>query len=148
MGLPSLRARDLPRAWRFALIGALASLPFALLINWMPNSEATIGGSIMTVGAFIAGVIAVSRSTDADAAGVRAGILGGVVGVSMFIVIVASDVLSGSPASWSVSRVVFFGFASVLFLFVAPIFGLVFGRVGGWVTNTAVSLLGTGTTAS
>jgi peptidoglycan/LPS O-acetylase OafA/YrhL len=148
MGLPSLRARELPRAWRFALIGALASLPIAVLINWIPNSEATIGGSIMIVGAFIAGVIAANRSTDADAAGIRAGSLGGVVGVATFLVTVASDVLSGSSASWPVSRVVFFGFASVLFLFVAPIFGLVFGRVGGWVANTAVSLLGTGTTAS
>jgi hypothetical protein len=145
---PSFRTRALPTAWQFALIGALASLPIAVLINWMPNSEATIGGSIMIVGAFIAGVITASRSTDADAAGVRAGSLGGVVGVATFLVTVASDVLSGSSASWPVSRVVFFGFASVLFLFVAPIFGLVFGRVGGWVANTAVSLLGTGTTAS
>jgi hypothetical protein len=148
MARPSLRTRTHPRAWRFALVGALASLPVAVLINWVPNSEATIGGSIMVVGAFIAGVIAASRSTDADAAGFRSGFLGGVVGVATLLVTVASDALTGSPASWSVSRVAFFGFASVLFLFVASIFGLVFGRVGGWVANTVVSLLGTGTNAS
>ena len=93
----------------------------------------------MIVGAFIAGVITANRSTDAAAAGVRAGILGGIVGVATFLVTVASDVLSGSSASWPVSRVVFFGFASVLFLFVAPVFGLVFGRVGGWLGNALVS---------
>ena len=139
MARPSLPARAVPSSWRSALIGALASLPVAVLINRVPNSEATIGGGIMIVGAFIAGVIAANRSTDAAAAGARAGILGGVVGVATFLVTVASDVLSGSSASWPVSRVVFFGFASVLFLFVAPVFGLVFGRVGGWLGNALVS---------
>jgi hypothetical protein len=148
MSLPSFRTRHLPTAWQFALIGALASLPIAVLINRLPNSEATIGATIMIVGAFIAGVTAASHSTDADAAGIRAGSLGGVVGVATFIVTVVSDVLSGSSASWPVSRVVFFGFASVMFLFLAPIFGLVFGRVGGWVATTAVSLLGIGTSVS
>jgi len=148
MSLPSLRTRALPTAWQFALIGALVSLPIAILINRMPNSEATIGATIMIVGAFIAGVTAASRSTDADAAGARAGILGGVLGVATFLVTVASDALSGSLATWSVSRGVFFGFASVLFLFVASIFGLVFGRVGGWVATIAVSLLRNDTNAS
>jgi hypothetical protein len=71
--------------WQQALIGALASLPVAIIFNWVPNSEATISGSIMIVGAFIAGVIATNGSTEPDAAGFCTGLLAGVVGVSSFI---------------------------------------------------------------
>ncbi|MFB9804983.1 DUF5518 domain-containing protein [Haladaptatus pallidirubidus] len=132
MMLP-LRVRTLSTAWGFALIGALASLPVAAVINWLPNSEATIGGGTMTIGAFIAGVIAVIRSADPDAAGLRAGFLDGVLAVLTFIVTV------GTAVAWPLSRVVFFVFASGLILCVAPIFGLGFGRVGGWVANTVAS---------
>ncbi|WP_313692942.1 DUF5518 domain-containing protein [Halorarum halobium] len=84
---PSL-LRTTPSAWRFALIGAVASLPIAAMINWLPNSEATIGGGIMVIGAFIAGGIAVIRSRDPDDVGFRAGFLGGVVAVLTLIVTV------------------------------------------------------------
>lgn len=139
------RARALPAAWRFALVGAIASLPVTVLINRMPNSGATISGSIMIVGGFIAGVVATNRSTDPDAVGLRTGLLAGVVGVSTFVVTVVGDSLGGSTVAWPLSRVVFFVFAGVLFLFVASVFGLVCSRVGGWVADTLVSLSRAGT---
>jgi hypothetical protein len=148
MSPSSLRARALPSAWRFALVGAVASLPVAVVLNRTPNSEATVGGSIMIVGAFVAGVIATNRSTAPDAAGFRAGLLAGVVGVSSLVVRAVSDALGGSAAAWPLSRVGFFVFAGVLFLFVAPLFGLVCGRVGGWMTTTVVSLVRTATNES
>jgi hypothetical protein len=76
--------------WQQALIGALASLPVAVIFNWVPNSEATISGSIMVVGAFMAGAIATNGSTERDAAGFCTGLLAGVVGISSFIVKVGS----------------------------------------------------------
>ncbi|MFC7028961.1 hypothetical protein ACFQJ5_17260 [Halomicroarcula sp. GCM10025324] len=120
MSLPSLRTYTLSVAWRFAILGALVSLPLSVVVNWLPDSEATVGGGIMIIGAFIAGVIAAIR---------RAGFLGAVVGVVTFLFTV------GTTTVWPLSRVVFFVFASGLVLCVAPIFGLVFGRVGGLIAN-------------
>ena len=73
--------RTIPSLWRFALIGALVSLPATVVVNWLPASEANIAGSIIIFGAFIAGFIAATRSTEPDAAGFRAGLLGGIVAV-------------------------------------------------------------------
>jgi hypothetical protein len=129
MSLPSLRTDTLSVAWRFAILGALVSLPITVVVNWLPDSEATVGGGIMIIGAFTAGVIAAIRSTDSGAAGLRAGLLGAVVGVITFLFTV------GTTTVWPLSRVVFFVFASGLVLCVAPIFGLVFGRVGGLIAN-------------
>jgi hypothetical protein len=136
------RVHTLPPAWRFALIGALASLPVIALLNLLPNSEATVGGGIMIIGAFIAGVLAAIRSSDPSAAGLRAGFIGGVLGLLIFIV------TTGTTATWSLSRVVFIVFASGLVVCVAPLFGFGFGRVGGWVANTVGSRWTTSADAS
>jgi len=127
------RIHTLPPAWRFALIGALASLPVIPILNRLPNSEATVGGGIMIIGAFIAGVLAAIRSLDPSAAGLRAGFIGGTLGLLIFIV------TTGTTATWSLSRVVFVVFASGLVMGVAPLFGLGSGRVGGRVVNTVRS---------
>lgn len=142
---PSL-LQAVPSAWRFALIGTLASLPVAAVINLLPNSEATLGGGVMIVGAFIAGVIASVRVTDPDAAGLRAGFLGGVLGVCSFTV-TAVGTASGTAAAWPLSRVVFWVFAVVLVLCASPVLGLVCGRVGGWIANTVLSRLAIGANA-
>ncbi|KAB1196198.1 MULTISPECIES: DUF5518 domain-containing protein [Haloferax] len=133
MSPSSLRTRTHPAAWRFAILGALISLPITVGVNLLPNSEATIGGGIMIIGAFVAGAIAATRSTDSGAAGLRAGLVAAVVGV------LASIVPVSATAAWPLSRAVFFVFVSGLVLCIAPIFGLVFGRVGGWMANTVAS---------
>ncbi|WP_226039695.1 DUF5518 domain-containing protein [Natrinema sp. DC36] len=137
-----LRVHTLPPAWRFALIGAIASLPVTAILNWLPNSEGTIGGGIMIIGAFVAGVIAAIRSSNPSAAGLRAGFIGGVLGLLIFIA------TAGTTAPWSLRRVVFVVFASGLVVCVAPLFGLGFGRVGGWVANTVGSRWTTNVDAS
>lgn len=90
----------------------------------------------MILGAFIAGIIAAIYATDPDAAGLRAGFLGGVLAVLTLIVTVVSTTASSAIAAWPLSRVAFWVFAVGLVLCVAPVFGLLCGRVGGWVTNT------------
>jgi hypothetical protein len=129
-------------AWRFACIGALASVPATALLNWLPNSGATVGGGAMIVGALIAGGIAATRSADSGAAGVRAGLLAGVVEILAFTVRV------DPAAAWPLSRVVFWVFAGVFVLCVAPVFGLVFGRVGGWVATAVTAEPDPGANAS
>lgn len=87
-------------AWRFACIGALASLPATAVLNWLPNSQATIGGGVMIVGALIAGGIAATRSTDSGATGLRTGLLGGIVSILTLIIMVDTS------AAWTLSRIV------------------------------------------
>lgn len=124
----------LPPSWKFALIGAIASLPVVVVLNWLPDwvGEADIGGGIMILGAFIAGFIATMRSSDPSAAGLRAGFIGALVGIAVFAV------PAGMTATWSLSRVVFFLFAGALLIILAPVFGFVLGRLGGW-TATIVT---------
>lgn len=131
--VPSLGAHNPSPAWRFACIGVLASVPATAILNWLPNSGATVGGGAMIVGALIAGGIATTRSADSGAAGVRAGLLGGIFEILVFTLRV------DATAAWPLSRVVFWVFAGIFVLCVAPVFGLVFGRVGGWVTTAVRS---------
>ena len=128
--------RTIPSLWRFALIGALVSLPATVVVNWLPASEANIAGSIIIFGAFIAGFIAATRSTEPDAAGFRAGLLGGIVAVLTPIIAEISTTIENTTIAWlSPSETVFFVGASAVILCLAPVFGLVFGRVGGWTAS-------------
>jgi len=138
-------SRHLPSpspAWRFALVGVLVSLPATIVINWLPNSQATLGGSVMIVGAFIAGGIAATRSTAAGAAGLRAGFLGGVVGLLTFVVTLETT------EAWPASRVFFWVFAGIAVLCIAPVFGLGCGHLGGWVANVVTPRSKAGPNAS
>jgi len=126
----------LPPAWRFALIGAVASLPVAVVVNLLPNSEATIGGAFIIFGALIAGGIAATRSADPEAAGFRAGFLGGVVGVLGLIATVFRPALGGGAVAWpSLFELGFIIFASGLTLGLTPVIGLACGRIGGWAAS-------------
>ena len=89
----------------------------------------------MIFGAFIAGIVAETRSANPGAAGLRAGVLAGVVAGLTLLVEVAST------TQLSVLSVIFVVFASGLALLIAPAFGLVFGRIGGWAVNTVTSQL-------
>ncbi|POG54407.1 DUF5518 domain-containing protein [Haloferax marisrubri] len=127
------RFRSLSPAWNAALVGVIASVPISTVVNWLPNSEATVGAGMMIFGAFIAGAVAAVRSADSDAAGLRAGLLGGVLELFVFVV------TAGTTAAWPLSRVAFFALAAGAVLCLAPLFGLGCGRIGGWVVRTVAS---------
>lgn len=139
---PLRHLRSPSPAWRFALIGVLVSLPATAVLNWLPNSQATLGGSAMIVGAFIAGGLAATRSTDPGAAGLRAGFVGGVVGILTFLVTLETT------AAWPVARVLFWVFAGIAILCIAPVFGLGCGYLGGWVANVVMPRSKAGPNAS
>jgi len=128
--LSNAQIRRIPQVWYVAILGTIAALPATVLINWLPNSESTVGAGVMIVGAMIAGAIAANRSTEPSAAGVRAGFLGGVIAVSVFLLTEATTV------TWSLNTIPFFLVAVVGLLCVSPVFGLISGRIGGWVANT------------
>lgn len=110
--------------WRAATIGVLASLPATVLLNWLPNSEANVAGGAMIVGAAIAGAVADGRDESA-AAGARAGFLGGVIAVVVFAIEAGPTVLRPT------TQIPFFAFAVAGVLCVSPLFGWLFGRLGG-----------------
>ncbi|WP_135852351.1 DUF5518 domain-containing protein [Halorussus salinus] len=129
-------------AWRLALVGAVASLPVTALLNRLPDSGATLGGGIMVVGAFVAGVAAAIRSADSDVAidsgdaGLRAGLLGGVAGILAPTLTADGPSIEALVAWPSPLRLV--GFV-VVALALASMFGLAFGRIGGWVATTVTT---------
>jgi uncharacterized membrane protein YhhN len=84
----------------------------------------------MVVGAMAAGAVAANRSVEPSAAGLRAGFLGGVIAVSAFFL------TEGTTVTWSLNTGVFFVIGAGMILCVSPVFGLIFGRIGGWVANT------------
>ena len=133
---------SLPSAWRFALIGALASLPIGTVVDRLPNSAVPLGAAVMLIGGFVAGATATLRSSDPDAAGLRAGFLGGVLAVATFVV------TAGVSAAWPDPRLAFFAVASVVALCLAPLFGLVSGRLGGWTANAVATRWSTSANAS
>jgi hypothetical protein len=128
--LLNIRIRRIPQVWRVAVLGTIAALPATVVINWLPNSEVTVGGGVMLIGATIAGAVAANRSVEPGAAGLRAGFLGGMTAVSVFIL------TEGTTVTWSPDTTVFFLLAVVMLLCISPVFGLISGQIGGWVANT------------
>lgn len=132
--MPStLRNRGVPQVWLLTILGAAASIPAGVIINQFPNSEATVGGAVMIIGAAIAGAMAAPRAVSPGAVGLRAGFLGGVVGVLVSVPSVAT------MAAWPASRFVFFVFPGGVVVCIAAAFGWVFGRIGGWVAGAVTA---------
>jgi len=131
--MTSLQIQTPSKAWQFAFIGAIASVPVTYIINWLPNSETSIGGSIMVVGAFIAGVIAKLRLIDSSAAGLRAGFIGAIFEISIFLINEGNSVLSSQHS------IVFWVIGMGIMGFGMVFFGLLVGSFGGWVTNLAMN---------
>jgi hypothetical protein len=128
--MPSnLQNRSVPQAWLITILGAAASIPAGVIINQFPNSEATVGGAAMIIGATIAGSIAATRTVSPGGVGLRAGFLGGVIAVLVPIPSVATT-------TWPASRFIFFVFTGGAVLCIASAFGWVFGHIGGWIAGT------------
>jgi len=45
----------------------------------------------------------------------------------------------GPPVIWSINMTVFFFIAVVMLLCASLVFGMIFGRIGGWVASTVAS---------
>lgn len=131
-----LRAHSVSPAWRFALIGALISVPLSVVIDRLPRSEVDFGFGILIFGTVIAGVLASRHETDSAAAGSRAGLLGAFLTIISGIVpMYEFYVLGPVPAGQLVAAIAGY---SVLFPLLALIFswvGLAFGRFGGWIAT-------------
>ena len=89
--MPSaLRNHNVPQVWLITILGAAASIPAGVIINQFPNSEATVGGAVMIIGATIAGSIAATRTVSPGGPRLRAGVLCDVIAVLVSIPSVAA----------------------------------------------------------
>lgn len=128
----SVSIRSLSPAWKFALIGTVASIPITIVLNWLPEqiAQADFGAAIFVFGALIAGFVATVYSSDPGTAGLLTGFIGAVVGVG------TSTVVAGETLTSSLFTAVFFLFGMGLLVVIASLFGLFFGRIGGWLATT------------
>lgn len=132
--------RSVSSSWRFAIIGALASLPITVLVDSLPDSEANVTGGVMIFGGFIAGVLAARRSTDPEAAGFRVGLLAIAIGLLTSLVAAIWPLTESTVIAWpSLSEMAFLAFLGVVALVLVPSFSLVCGRIGGWVATTVTA---------
>ena len=131
----------LPPVWRIAFLGTLVSLPVTAILRWAPAADADLGAGIMILGAFAAGAIAVRRSVSPAATGIRTGVLGGIVAVVSLTVTGLRPAITAGTGSVGSFRIAFLLVGSVMILCLAPVFGWVSGRIGGWVATTVSARL-------
>ncbi|AXR79287.1 hypothetical protein AArc1_2979 [Natrarchaeobaculum sulfurireducens] len=126
--LPALHSRSISQVWQVAISGMLVALPVSVILGWVLGFETD--GLITVIGAVIAGGIAVTRSVNPSAAGLRTGLLGASLGILFSL----PDVLM--IGTESAGAIPVFIYTSGFALVVMSMLGWVFGRLGGWVTNT------------
>lgn len=141
MAISPLCHRLLSPDWRFALAGALASLPVTVLINLAPTGEADIAGGILLIGSLVAGGIAALRAADPEAAGLRSGLLSAFVAVLTMLLTEVDLGIGVTAGKYPVrlDTIPILLFASLFICVVIPLFGLCFGRIGGWVVHKVTS---------
>jgi len=137
----SRRSRGLfSDTWRYALLGGVASLPFTAARYWWSTSGSEISLNAALFAGLVAGYLAAGRAVDADAAGLRTGVVSGLPGVAWVFSKILGDVpaLSG-PAWFETSGVALtVGVTDVFVAFrlaLAGLVGLVGARVGGGVAR-------------
>lgn len=126
--LSVLHSRRISQAWQIAIFGMLVAVLVSGILGRVLELETD--GLTTVIGAVIAGGIAVTRSVDPSAAGLRTGLLGASIGVLFSL----PDVLMIVPESAGVISV--FVYTSGFALVVMSLLGWVFGRLGGWASNT------------
>ena len=127
--------RRLPPTWKYAVVGAVASVPIIGVLNVLPDRivQTDLGAGIMIIGGFIAGTLAAASSVAPGEAGLLTGLFAAVAESLVFIPTMATTV------TWSLSRVVFWFVTGGFVVFGSALFGYLFGRIGGWVANTVDS---------
>lgn len=129
---------EMSDAWRFALLGGLASIPFTTATYWQTGSEMSL--SPVFFGGLLAGYLAKRKTGSGSGVGARAGLVGGLpVLWILFDVLAATPALSGP--SWFVAAGIVLTVLSVIVLAalaagLAALIGGIGGRVGSWIAGS------------
>ncbi|WP_251343502.1 DUF5518 domain-containing protein [Haloplanus halophilus] len=127
----------LSETWTYALVGGGASIPLTVGAYWLSGMGSHFSLNMVAVGGLIAGYLAArSRSADATAAGVRAGLVGSIPAVAWALSeSIPAALGAAGPTPFTVGAVVLalgLGLAAVVIGVVA---GLIGGKVGGWLAG-------------
>jgi len=126
----------------YALLGGVVSMPVTVVLYWSSGGGSEFVLDAVLLAGLLAGFLAARRGVDADAVGVRAGVVGGVPGVVWLLPKVLDLAAGLSGPTWfeavGVALVVgtTVGLIALVFAFSA-LLGLVGARVGGWATRRA-----------
>jgi len=123
-------------AWKYALVGALASVPVAAGEYWLSGAGDTFPITFALVGGVVAGVLARRRHAHAGRAGAGAGAVGGLVALG-WILPALLDTAADFAAAWStpVAGVLIATVFGLVILWMAALVGLLGGAIGGWLTS-------------
>jgi hypothetical protein len=135
-GPPSIDPGD---AWRYALVGGLASIPFTALSYLETGSELSL--SPVLFGGLLAGYLARRRTGSLDGVGIRAGLVGGLPALAVLAEIVAASSALGGPAWFVVAgSLLTLGFVvtvAILAFGLSAVLGAVGARIGGWLARSS-----------
>ncbi|QLH79626.1 DUF5518 domain-containing protein [Halosimplex rubrum] len=125
---------SLSRTWQYALVGGAVSMPLTLAVYWSSGASDHFSFNAVVVGGLIAGFLARRYAADAGAAGLRAGVIGGLAGYVWIAPAIRTSAESFADA-WSfapATGLLFVVFSAVV-LGTAAIAGLLGGVVGSWI---------------
>lgn len=125
------------QTWRLALLGAAASLPASVALNWNSAHTGQFSLSGALVAGAIAGFLATYCSADPKSTGLRAGLLAAVPVELWFAVTTDWFVPFVDPASthWLATIVVVLVFLPVVFV-TSAIAGGICGAIGAWIARS------------
>lgn len=146
--LLKVRFRTMPRiaflqryvssTWKCALVGGITSIPLTVGLYWLSGIGDELSLNMVFVGGLIAGFLAKTRGTDANAsaAGIRAGIVGAFPGLWFLVdVSEAATALSG-PLWFRTTAITLIAGTIVVVLFgLGALVGLLGAKVGGWLAE-------------
>lgn len=123
-------------AWKYALVGGLASVPVAVGEYWLSGAGDTFPMTSVLVGGGVAGILARRRFVHAGRAGAGAGVVGGLVTLGWFLSALL-DTATDFAAAWStpVAGVLIAVVFGLVVLWLSALVGLIGGAIGGWLTT-------------
>lgn len=125
---------SLSRTWQYALVGGVVSMPLTLAAYWSSGANDHFSLNMVVVGGLIAGFLARRYAADVGAAGLRAGVIGGLAGYVWIAPTILTTAESFADAwSFAPATGLLFVVFSAVDLGIAAIAGLLGGVVGAWI---------------
>ncbi|WP_276257933.1 DUF5518 domain-containing protein [Haloglomus litoreum] len=125
-------------AWRYGLVGGLASIPLTTGLYWLSETANELSLNMVFIGGLIAGCLAAVRSEHVGAVpvGIRTGVVGCLPGIWLVLDTYLFTATVGGPA-WF--RTVGLGVVVVSWIVVATLMSIIVGvlgaKVGAWLAT-------------
>ena len=129
--------QNIPRQWRYAVVGGLIALPVTAFGYWQTGSELSL--SPVLFGGLLAGYLAKRQAGESRGVGIRAGLIGGIPILWAILDILSATSALGGP-EWfitgaTVLTVGFSAVVAVLGFVLAAFIGEVGAKLGSWLAG-------------